>query len=167
MDKLISKLTSSPFSDQDIRSFVSCKVIPYEELSRYDTIDEVLSRDKCAIILYQIREDFGHWVAINKIHDNIEFFDSYGYRPDEEFKFAKFNKKPYLTRLLIKSPYQIIYNPYKLQKDGFDMNTCGRWVVLRILMKDIPIKTFSRLFLGQSKKPDWYATALTMLANRK
>jgi hypothetical protein len=166
MDTLIREHQKTAFSNEDMTKFSNCQLLLYEDLAKYGSIDDVLNPAGCAIILYQINKNFGHWIVINKNDDNqIEFFDSYGGKPDSQLKYAKYNKKynnPYLTMLLLNSPYEVIYNPYKLQSKGFNMNTCGRWCTLRLHMRHIPVCKFAQMFLNQSFKPDWYATALTM-----
>ena len=163
MDSLIRDHMKTAFTNEDMTKFTKCNLLLYEDLASYGDIDDVLGPEKCAIILYQIRQNYGHWVIISKNDDNqIEFFDSYGGKPDSQLKYAKYNKEPYLTMLLLRSGYEIIYNPYKLQSKGFNMNTCGRWCTLRLHMKNIPVCKFAEMFMNQSFKPDWYACALTM-----
>ena len=169
MDSLIREHQKAAFSNEDMTRFTNCPLILYEDLINFNTIDDLLKQAGCAIILYQIEHNFGHWVCINKNDNNqIEFFDSYGGKPDSQLKYAKYNKKndgPYLTELLYNSPYEIIYSPYKLQSKGYNMSTCGRWCTLRLHMRHIPVCKFAEMFLNQSFKPDWYATALTMFIN--
>ena len=124
--KKLNKLKSKALSNDEIYKILNnkVKILTYPELSKFKNIDQLLSPYGCAIILYQTKKNFGHWVAIIKQGKNIiEHFDSYGIRPDNELKFTKANLRrelgqdyPHLTYLLYHSPYQLSFNQYRLQK---------------------------------------------------
>jgi hypothetical protein len=146
------------------------KVITYDQLAKYKTIDELLSPYGSVVILYinSPTGDYGHWCAVIKHADRIEHFDSYSMVPDGEFKMIdkktrKLNYKglPYLSKLLYKSKYEIEYNHEQLQAFGDDISTCGRWVVLRIILKDIPLNEFIKLIKDTEMDPDVLVTILT------
>ena len=167
MDYLIKMHQKYPFTDNDILKFSNCNLILYEDLKDYSDIDEVLGPENKCILLYQQEKNYGHWVCLTRARNgDIEFFDSYGRKPDYQFKYSTYNKNngpKYLSILLINCPYRVIYNPFRLQsKRVADMSTCGRWVSLRLHMSDIPVIDFAKMFLNQKFPPDWYATALTM-----
>lgn len=147
IEKAIKKY---PLGDDDIKFYLpDAKIITYSDLKKYKSIDELLPNNKSyAIILYEYEKNKGHWTCIMKYCDTIEFFDSLADcgAPDSELKWnsAETNKKlgynkPYLTNLLKKSNYDVIYNKLKLQKENKKdiINTCGRHCVFRILnMRD-------------------------------
>jgi hypothetical protein len=120
------------------------KILKYSELKNYNTMDELLpEKTDYKIILTESQINSGHWCCILKYGDTVEWFDSYGVRPDGELNFisAGMRKilgedKHHLSRLIktIKSPTKFIYNKKKLQvlKDG--VNTCGRWTILRLVL---------------------------------
>lgn len=162
MDNFIKKQKKELFSESDIR-----KVLPDVSIFTYEELKEMSINDLApeCIILYQDTKNSGHWTCLN-IDDNkcINFFDSYGYAPDEELDFSRYNKlynDRYLSRIIINSGLPIKWNDRRLQIMG-DSNTCGRFVCLRLLMKEIPLKIFVDMFLNQQHRPDYYATALTM-----
>jgi len=184
MDAFIKKSKSKAFSNEDISKLCegAVNIYTYPELADMSNINQLLNYPvKCgaAIILYLSRKDFGHWVAIFKVpktSDTIEFFDSYGYSPDDELKMIneKFRKisnqvQPHLSRLIYDSAIKnIIYNNVALQKhdkkQSYEsaISTCGRWAGLRISLKEIPLEEFQNLFFKQKFDPDWYVTALTL-----
>lgn len=165
MDDIIDDLHSESFSEANIKKVVDCDIVVYEDLVNYNDIDDLLGPHQCCVLLYQQKQTYGHWVCLSRRGNIVEFFDSYGGKPDSQLKFAKYNKhndQPYLSQMLYESPYEIRYNPYKLQSEKNDMNTCGRWVTLRLVLRHVPIDVFAKLFLKQRNKPDFYATALTM-----
>lgn len=130
-------------------------VIKYNELKNYSSIDDLLKPYGECIILYETHVNNGHWVCVFKRGNKISFFDSLGLKPDDQFhsisiKFRKDNgiRKPYLTYLLTDTPYEVEYNPYKLQVMDEFIATCGRWVVLRLKLKDLSPSEFANLFKG-------------------
>ena len=58
-----------------------------------------------------------------------------------------------LTRLLLFSNarYLISYNQYPFQKLSYDIKTCGRWCVLRILNKSMNLDKFLKEVVLSSK----------------
>lgn len=158
MNNIIDRLKSISFSDKDILQAVDneANLLRYPELSEYSNIDQVLGPYDAAIILYETKEAYGHWVCIFKSsHDTLEFFDPYASKPDDELSkipmhFRLMNNEliPHLTRLLYKSPYDVIYNEDRLQKLEHDVNTCGRHVAMRLVMREMPLAEYQELFEG-------------------
>jgi hypothetical protein len=182
MDKEIKRGEKKAFSNEDIERLCEgeINIHTYPELAMMSSLDQLLnSKVKCdaAIILYMSKPAFGHWVCIFKTPgdpETIEFFDSYGYSPDDELKMINESYREqsnqdsaYLSALImdaLQDGYikQVIYNKTKLQNDNTSIATCGRWAGLRIAMKEVPLKKFQSLFTNQTFNPDWYVSALTM-----
>jgi hypothetical protein len=131
-------------SDSDFeRYFGKGKVIKYSELDNYSTINDLLPNDKdFRIILIESQYNQGHWCAVLKYGDIIEYFNSYATAPEYDFKFIPTFTKHLLgqggnllTKLLkTKTKGQkVYYNKKKLQEINDGVNTCGRHVVARIL----------------------------------
>lgn len=120
-------------------------VILYKELFGYGNLTNVFKNGDIVFILYEWENKVGHWVVLFKTNNYIEFFDSYDYAPDEEFKFipAQFHYKPILTKLLANSnnKYSLNYNNYKFQKGG-DIATCGRHCLVRSWFKNLTIDQY-------------------------
>ena len=132
------------FSDTDFkRYFGDGKIIKYSELSEYPTINHLLPNNKdFKIILIESKYNVGHWSAVMKYGNIIEWFNSYGTAPEYDFKFIpNFTKHLLgqggnaLTKLLKtkNKDQQLYYNKKKLQVIDDNINTCGRWVTARIL----------------------------------
>jgi len=129
---------------QDIESYLpNCKIIEYNDLGEYSEITDLLTKpiDYVIILIETIAESTGHWVCVLRYGNTIEFFNSYAEAPDvqkntliSKAKNIEFNQtENYLTNLLVKSNFNIIYNKLKLQKYSNGSTTCGRWATLRIL----------------------------------
>ena len=118
-------------------------VIKYSELADVKSIYDLLPKDMTyKIILIEEEPNKGHWVCILRYGKTIEAFDSYGGTIDSELKYIPQmmkrmlgEDKSHLGRLLkdVKDR-QVIYSKKRLQKLEDGINTCGRWVILRILM---------------------------------
>lgn len=145
--KEIGEKIEKPMGDDDIKKYLpSTKIITNKELNKYNDIDELFDNKKYCdsiIMLYLDSPNAGHWVALSKYGDTIEFFDSYGNPPNKVYDFVPSNVrnvlgtgKDKMAELLKKTKKKVIYNPVKYQednKDFIDINTCGRHCCFRIL----------------------------------
>lgn len=131
-------------SDSDFsRYFGDGKVIKYSDLANYNNINDLLPNDKdFRIILIESSVNQGHWVAVMKYGDILEYFNSYGTKMEHDFKFIPTMVKHLLgqggnllTNLLKTKgkDQKVYYNKKRLQEINDNVNTCGRWVVCRIL----------------------------------
>jgi len=115
-------------------------IILYPSLHQYKSLDQILGEYKACILLFEAMPSYGHWVAIFLLDNNtIEFFNPYGGWPDDslkhiskEFRDKTYQDKPYLSLLLLNSPYELTYNEFKFQKMKDDIKTCGRHCVVRL-----------------------------------
>jgi hypothetical protein len=123
------------------------------------------------MILYETREDFGHWILLSKLDkDNLRFFDPYGLGIDEELKLATYNRRihnnqivPHLTHLLKQSTYNVQVNKTRYQKILSHVNTCGRWTAVRSLFSNLDAEKFKQLMKGNKYYDgDVWVTALTI-----
>ena len=155
-------------SESNIKTMLNgqCNVLTYPELVNYDNINDAMGPHGALILLYMTNQNYGHWVCAFKRNNNaIEFFDSYGFFPDDELKlipeyFRKVSNQlyPHLTYLLLKSKNKIEYNNVQLQKLKKDVNTCGRWCIVRIMLRNLTINEFVRKFQDNG---DFKVTELT------
>jgi hypothetical protein len=179
-------------STQDLQKFVPFKlpIYRYTDIAQYAmdpnrTIDDMMGPNKCAIILFETRhpngeQSVGHWTCVLRTHDDdnnpsINFFDSYGFVPDDEKKLI--NKefmnmvgmsKNFLTQLLDEAHRYdnvIEYNEVPFQDFAPDIATCGRHCMLRIIMKDLSMAEYQKLMNDLKSKykrtPDEIVTILT------
>lgn len=165
------KGVSHGLSDHELLQLVDgrANLVLYSDIKKYKTIDELLGPHKAAIILYVFQKKpftYGHWVLIMKRGKELEFFDSYGSEIDSPLDEVPTNLKkqtnqdfPYLTKLIVESPYRIQYNEHQFQKRNPNIRTCGRYVALRLLLRDLSLKKFEKLFKGNNS--DQLVTVLT------
>lgn len=162
---------SYSFSDTDIKNMTDHKydIYTYEDLSKYNNIDDILGKNKGAVILFQNTENSGHWVSIWLDNNTLHFFDSYGLSPDSELKYSSYNLRmhnnkevPHLTHLIQNSGYNMMYNKYKLQKSLKDTSTCGRWVSYRLKHRNLSCSEFAALFQNNKHyDADFWITVIT------
>jgi hypothetical protein len=136
----IDKLIHRALSDEDIRSILGgrCKILKYGALDKYGDLDDLLpDLVNYAIVLYEEKENNGHWIGLLKYNNLFEFFDPYGLIPDKELSWVGLKTRrmlneatPYLSILLKKERY--VYNHVKYQDQDSYVNACGSHVCHRI-----------------------------------
>lgn len=156
MEKQIKTLLNKSLSNDEIMNIIDGKanLIPYSKVHKYKTLDQLLGKYKACIILYETKQNYGHWCCIFMNTPKLcEFFDPYGLFPDVELKFINNNyakmsyqDKKYLTQLMIDSPYLLSYNHFPFQQLKEGVNTCGRWVALRLLFRHLLLDDFIKIF---------------------
>ena len=148
MDEIIGKALSNHEINDALNGKVN--IMTYQELTRYDNILDALGKHKNLVLLYETKNNSGHWICIFETPNKmISFFDSYALPPDDELYFVsdKFRIEnnmyfPHLSKLLLECPRKIEYNHHQFQKLSPAINTCGRWCIVRLLLKNIPLKKF-------------------------
>lgn len=174
MDQKIKNAEKLDLSGEDIMRMCKnkVKIISYEDMENYKTLDDIFDINNATIILYETSDHFGHWTLLLKDKNYLEFFDPYGLKPDEELNYDnKYNKRihngvtvAHLTHLLNESDYKLNYNRKRLQQFLKDVNTCGRWCVARVLLRHFTLSEFQKLFTDNvNHTPDFWVTAFTLL----
>lgn len=170
--RIIKELKKKPLSGKEI--YDSCdgniNIYTYKDLLSFNTIDQAFGDKNAIALLYETKPKYGHWVGLLRYNGHIEFFDSYGKFIDDQLDFVprKFRRQlgedyPYLSKLLYESPYEIIYNPYKLQKSKDEISSCGRHVIMRCTFYDFPLDDYVRMLTSKTEinNPDEFVTYLT------
>jgi hypothetical protein len=172
MEQKIKLLIGKALSNTEILEIINGKanLISYTNIHKYKNLDHLLGKYDACVILYELRPSYGHWCCIFKLDDNtVEFFDPYGIWPDKQKKYIdkkylkESNQKyPYLTKLMIDSPYVLTYNHYPFQQKKKGVNSCGRWCAIRLLLRILSLDKFIKLFSNNKKySKDFYVTLLT------
>lgn len=159
IDMLTNKIKNYPLSNYDIKAInPNIKISFSTNLYKMRFADELFNNNiNTGILLWLNSPKSGHWLGLirNNKNKTIEVFDSYAY------PFEKINEKlnsqmnispQILINLIKKSGYKIIYNK-KIYQDRNDISdaTCGRYVLLRILLHNYDLKKFDK-FLKDIKK---------------
>ena len=148
--QLLQQQIKEEITDSDLTRYFGKRdfknILKYSELINYNSIQQLLPRKKSwKIILIEDEYNSGHWTLLLRYNNTIEWFNSYGTFPSAELDFISHQKKAILNQdvkhlnvLLTKAlpKFRIIYNKRKLQQLEDGTNTCGKWVILRIIMME-------------------------------
>ena len=139
----MKEIIADPLDDLEIKEQDNnIKIISYNELANYETIEDLLPKKRdYLILLYQTEtENAGHWVSLVRDDKKIFYFDSLGGDIDDPFNWDNKNpimKEKYLTKLLENAEddgFEVYVNLIKYQKNEFLINTCGRHCICFIEM---------------------------------
>ena len=158
-------------SSDDMKRLVpTAKFIPYDQIHKYNNIDDLLGRSGMAYILYLIKnEHYGHWVCLYKTDNYVTrggkvlnkpclcYWNSYGKHPDFDLKYVPdslkrkvFEYEPFLFNLMEDSPYTCYYNTHCLQGDG--VSTCGDWASHRLMNRHLSNDQYAKEMKALAKK---------------
>jgi len=161
--------------DLDMRRCLpGVRVIRYPELTQYSRIEDALDPEGRLVILFLTEgPTVGHWVCVHGNFEDrtLEFFDSYGLKPDDERNWMSHSRlvqlnetEPLLYDLLADAAmrgWKITFNPYHLQSTAPGVETCGRHVVTRLLNQDADIHEYVDGIEGSGFTPDQYVLKVT------
>jgi hypothetical protein len=168
-------LSKSPYF-KDIQYFITnfdleskfphCKIVKYADLDQYESIYDLLPNqmDFC-FILTEAKHNEGHWTVLIRNGSYFEYLDSYGDSPKSILDFIP----KYMNSRLgnswsqdlgkiiksIKKTDKFLYNKFPLQQEMEGINTCGRWVILRVatfLKESLDNKAFVSYIKAQQRK---------------
>ena len=125
--------------------FQGCKIVKFADLDLYKDIYELLpNKLDFVFILVETQRNHGHWQLLLRDDNYFEFFDPYGDPPNTILNFIPkymmeilgndYNKDIGHILKSIKRGDKLIINKYPFQSEVDDVNTCGRWVALRIIL---------------------------------
>jgi hypothetical protein len=171
MLNILKLVEQYPFSEKELMRLVDHKanLVLYPDIAKYSTVDSLLGPHGACIILYitDINKRFdsisGHWTCLFKINKTtLEWFDPYAMLFDNEMDFSKYKYPPYLTKLLEKSDYNIIYNTHQLQRANYNISTCGRHVGMRLQFRSLSLPQYARMLESvPGLTPDNIVTLMT------
>jgi hypothetical protein len=144
----LRQIITEPMSDADLEVYLpQAKIFMFRELKGYPTIQSILRKPRdYMILLYEHTPQNGHWVAVLRYENTIEFFCPYGSSPYSPNSPLEWNTPEenvvvdathnYLEDLLNKAKtdgWEVIYNKMDFQEKRDNVNTCGAFCVWRVL----------------------------------
>lgn len=151
----VKPLSNNEITEKLAKYGVNVRFIPYHILQYIEDIDQILP----CILLYEHHFPIGHWVAIFKNSDGMNYFDSTGRVPDDLLVNNFDNPKgrgvmgadfTHLLRLFKNTGQKLIYNEVPLQTPG--TNTCGYFSGVRLLTQNLTNDQFNDCWKGISGK---------------
>jgi len=151
----LKEIKGYALSNHDIKELTPhTNIFTYPELKNFRSIDEVFSYNNngvgTAIMLYLTdNEKTGHWIALIKRGNKIEMYDPYGNRPEELNKKVggRMNgvQNPHLLRDLVeRSGYDLVANGKQVQPLTYDVATCGRHSIMRVLFSNLSLNDYNK-----------------------
>lgn len=136
------------------------RIIFYEDLNRYSDVIPLLDKGSL-VILYKSKPNYGHWTALVRTPEGIEYFDPYGDKiegaknhVDKAFLKQTNQYENRLAELLHNASLTIPihYNDHKLQKRSKTISTCGKHVIVRILNRHLTIDEYNKRLMRLCKQ---------------
>ena len=169
-NKILEHLKSNALSIPQLQELVGpqnskkCRWILYDQLREFSDWQELMNLG-AVVILLQIQgrnsSPVGHFILLLDHGSHIEHFDSYGFNMDEELSIT--HEQPYLTQLFKFCRKKIVDNTLRLQQMKEDINTCGRWVVARLLLRELELPDFTGIIKYFIRPADDLVAAMTIL----
>lgn len=162
MEKLYYSL-----SDSDLKRYSNIKIVLYNDLKNYNNIDELLGKQKAVIILIETTHKFsGHWMLLWRNGNDVNFFDSFGFKIEEQKKFIKkgtglLDRTNYLSIMLKNSPYNVHYNEYKFQDNSTAV--CGRYCIYRLRNRKMTTEEFKNHIVKECNERGIHPDELMLL----
>ncbi len=160
-ERLLKVYEDIALSDSDLMDLVDdkAKLVLYPELINYTSIDDVLGKYAACVLLFEAKPGYGHWVCLFRDDDLIEFFNPYGGYPDDSLEFIPMHFRevsnqlePYLSMLMMNSPYRLSYNEHAFQLHGKNIKTCGRHCAMRLIYRDLDLEDYTNLIRTLARK---------------
>ena len=162
-DSKLDNIIDTSMGDDTIRYYYpTAKILTFPQLKNYSSIEELLPSDKSYFFLLFLQTPTsGHWCIVSRHNGKIEFFCSYGSKPEQILAWTtSINQQlgqatNYLSNLFNKTKLKVVYNPigYQSKKEG--VSDCGRHDCFRlytILKYDMDLNKFHTMMVDLKKK---------------
>jgi hypothetical protein len=177
----IHKKERVALGDDDLRKHLGSgtKILTYPQLANYKSLEQLLpKKDSYVVLLYLQTKNSGHWTCLSRHKDTVEFFCSYGSKPDEPLSWIPKETaeelgvaRGLLTELFDNDKsFKKVYNHIDYQNDtDTSISTCGDWVILRLKHRDIDLNHFYLLMkqLKAKYKLDFDELSVAILEKKK
>lgn len=144
-----------------------CRWLVWDDLAKFKNVYQLMEKG-AVVILLQIETrnapKVGHFICLIDHGHSIEHFDSYGLTMEEELALTH---EAHLTRIFNQYPKPVVNNTKRLQLIREDINNCGRWVVARLLLREMSLDMFLKLVTHFHIHYDDTVSLMTMLLSLK
>ena len=158
METLISRLERIPISIEALKKVVptNTKCVLYTQLTQ----PLFAKRTNCVIVLLESKtQEIGHFVLLIKRAQNVEYWSSYGHRPEYAIKITGND-----TRLLKMLPKGFLVNRFKFQSEK-NTETCALHCLARSYCYKTSNQEYIKMFRYKVnlRTPDDIVTIMTLL----
>lgn len=149
LETLVKYYKMTDLTGQEIETLTGKTPILYSSLGKYKNVEEVVGKEGfCVILLQTSSKTTGHWCCLTR-NDNtglIRWCDSYGFFPDAERQYTKYDQAlpKYLTNLL--EGHQFEYNKQDYQSKKAGTSTCGRFASLFCKFRNLSLLQIKELY---------------------
>jgi hypothetical protein len=170
MSETVEELKEYPLSNDDInRVLGGTNIYAYPELAQFSSLDDALDERGRMVLLYLTEDaNTGHWVCVWRDGKTIRYHDPYGNPPEHPKRWLSpmrnqnLGQAPnYLLRLFKGAGSPVYYNTHPYQRQGADINTCGRHAITRLLLKDVSDKQYYDIVKDSDVNPDDFVSIAT------
>jgi hypothetical protein len=163
----MEKVQAHALSDSEIRKILGpVNILTNRQLGGMRSADDLFdSKGRCIMLYTPHDPTSGHWICLIRKPDHIEYFDSYGDKPDIADDLN--GQPPLLTQLLKAAGMPVFYNTRQFQKERGDVATCGRHVVCRLLYAPKCLDQYATAIAKSGLSPDDFVSGLTFDKLRK
>lgn len=163
----LAKVQAHALSDAEIRKILGpVPILTNRQLGSVSSIDDLFDAKGRCILLYTPNDPTsGHWVCLIRRPGSLEYFDSYGDKPDIPDDLN--GQPPALTALLKAAGVPVFYNSKQFQKERGDVATCGRHVICRLLYAPKSLDQYAAAVAKSGLTPDDFVSGLTYDKLRK
>lgn len=154
-ENIPTEIKAYALSNHDIEQILEpdTRILTYPDFANLSSIDECFDKlGRCIFLFLTESKSSGHWLCMIKRGNTIEYWDSYGEKPEAQRNWLSQEElealgegEPYLFNLLKQSGYKVYYNTHKYQKVSPVDNECGRWCCMRLVCKDLSNDKFLEL----------------------
>jgi len=164
-ETILRKSIGEDLSANDVIELFPGKLIfkLYEELYKYDRLEDVFDGHEGLVILYQFTKYQGHFILLTKRPESIEVFDSLAMPPDGELKLFPYNKDPILSTLIRRYKGKTVINTYKFQRDTDKVTTCGRHCLVRFAFREFNLAQFTDFIKSANMPYDRLVTIMSLI----
>lgn len=152
-----------PISGTELMRFCHDIVIrDYNDLYPTMNLRSFFGPNNAIALLYRPngKTNVGHWIFMQKLNETtVEFFDPYGFLLDSSEMGISI---PLLSIILRKGGIKtLIMNDEPIQSRNPKIQTCGRHVALRCMLRYIPLDNYVKFLRKAKVSPDESVTYFT------
>ena len=136
------------------------RVVNYKHLKGKHRSQVFTGSKPVVVLIPKEGSKVGHFVVLIPRERHIEYFSSLGGSWESELR--QMGEPLDIFRKLLGKKW--IYNQTRLQSGEYNINTCASWVLTRVILHEMKLRDFLKLFRRRSiQTPDDLVSIMTLL----